>query len=345
MTIFNLMLALEARGHSCSIWVHDPGGTMGPAAVIHREIVERFAPVRAGVFRDFEDWQGADVTFATGWQTAFPVAGLPGCKLKSYLVQDYEPDFYPVSAQRLWAQETYAMGYPCITASPWLSDVMRERFGAVAESFELGVDHRTYRPLDAARDDRTVIFYSRPATPRRATELGILALGELAARRPDLRFVLFGDTRPPAASFEYEFAGIVDEPSLAVMYNSATIGLVLSLTNYSRIPKEMMACGLPVVDLSHPSVHSVFGPSGRLIETVDPDPRAIADRLSDLLDAPDRRNRLAASARSFVQPMTWDAAAGTVEEHLCWWLVERWSESSITDARQSSAQLGGKAQG
>ena len=192
MTIFNLMLALEARGHSCSIWVHDPAGTMGPAAVIRREAVESFAPVRAGVCRDFDDWQGADVVFATGWQTAFPVAGLPGCKLKSYLVQDYEPDFFPVSAQRLWAQETYTMGYPCITASPWLSDLMRERFGAVAESFELGVDHQTYRPLDVEREGRTVIFYSRPATPRRATELGILALGELAERRPDVRFVLFG---------------------------------------------------------------------------------------------------------------------------------------------------------
>jgi glycosyltransferase involved in cell wall biosynthesis len=342
MTIFNLVLGLESRGNSCSIWVHDPAERMGPAAVIHREMVEHFAPVRAGVFRNFEDWHGADVVLATGWQTAYPVAGLPGCKLKSYLVQDYEPDFYPVSAQRTWAEETYTMGYPCITASPWLSDLMRERFGATAESFELGVDHQTYRALDVERDDRTVIFYSRPSTPRRATELGLLALGELAERQPDVRFVLFGDTQPPATSFDYDFAGIVDEQSLAVMYNRATVGLVLSLTNYSRIPKEMMACGLPVVDLAHPSVHSIFGPSGELIETVEPDPSKIADRLSELLAAPDRRKQQAASARRFVQPMTWDAAAGTVEQHLRRWLAERWSEAAITDAPRSSAPLGGR---
>ena len=64
--------------------------------------------MRGGVFIGFDDWHGADVAMATGWQTALPLSGLPDCKLKAYLVQDYEPDFYPASAEQVWAQDTYS---------------------------------------------------------------------------------------------------------------------------------------------------------------------------------------------------------------------------------------------
>ncbi len=325
MTIFNIVAELEARGHSCSIWVHDPAGHMGGrAALIHRELSENFADLRAGVFLGFDDWHGADVALATGWQTAYPLASLPGCRLKTYLVQDLEPEFYPASSEWLWADYTYRMGYPCVTASPWLTERLQTRFGATADHFELGVDHGTYRALGAAREQDTVVFYARPVTPRRGTELGILALAEVAERRPGTRFVLFGDTEPPTAGFDFEFAGVVDERALSTLYNSATVGLVLSLTNYSRIPKEMMACGLPVVDVRHPSVESVFGRDERLISLADPQPISIAERVIDLLDAPDRRERLAAQAREFVAPMTWQSAAVQVEGILRKFLRERW---------------------
>ena len=53
------------------------------------------------------------------------------------------------------------------------------------------------------------MFYARPATPRRATELGLLALTSCPRRRPGLRVVLFGDVNPPPAPFDYEFAGVL----------------------------------------------------------------------------------------------------------------------------------------
>ena len=50
---------------------------------------------------------------------------------------------------------------------------------------------------------------------------------------------------------------------LARLFCEATVGLCLSLTNYSLIPKEMLACGLPCVDLRGASAESVFGPTVR----------------------------------------------------------------------------------
>jgi glycosyltransferase involved in cell wall biosynthesis len=329
MTLFTLAKELELRGHSNSVWVHDPGGTMGKrAAVSRRELVDHFVPLRSGVFHGFEDWHGADVAFATGWQTAYPLQELGGCKLKAYLVQDYEPDFYPASAERLWAEETYRMGYPAIAASPWLRDLMRDRYGAQAEAFELGVDFDVYRPVEVEREPQTVVFYARPATPRRATEMGLLALAEVARRRPGLRVVLFGDVTPPPAPFDYEWGGVMTPEALAALYNRATLGLVISLTNYSRMPKEMMACGLPVVDVAHPSVVSVFGVDEGVISLAQPDPASLADRLESLLADGTARERQAEAARRFVTGMTWTAAAEQVEAAARGWLAERWSAAT-----------------
>jgi glycosyltransferase involved in cell wall biosynthesis len=328
MALFTIARELEKRGHSCSIWIHDPiGMTDRRVALAHREIVDHFAPLNGGVFNDFADWQGADVAFATGWQTAYPIGMLPDCKLKTYLVQDYEPDFYPASAERIWADTTYRMGYPCLASSPWLRDLLRERYGVRAEMFEYGVDFDRYRRLNLPRTEDTVLFYARPATPRRATELGVLALAELLRRRPGVKVVVFGDTKPPPAPFDYQFTGVLDPESLAGLYNRATLGLVISLTNYSLIPKEMMACGLPVVDVRGSSAESVFGSDARVIELADPDPLAIATRMEELLDDPLRRDRIASAARGFVGDMTWSAAAETIERRLRGWLGERWGEA------------------
>jgi glycosyltransferase involved in cell wall biosynthesis len=328
MTIFTIIKELEARGHSCSIWVHDPSGLMDRrAALAHRQVVEDFAPVRAGVFLGFEDWQGADVALATGWQTAYPLRSLGGCALKAYYVQDYEPEFYAASAERLWAEATYRMGYPCLASSPWLRDLVRERYGAQAESFEYGVDFDHYRPLDLPRRPDTILYYARPATPRRATELGVQALGELVGRRPGTRVVVFGDVKSFPAPFDYELAGVLPPEALARLYAEATMGLVISLTNYSLVPKEMMACGLPVVDVRGASIESVFGSGGEVIALAEPDVFALADELEALLDAPERRSRMAAAAQRFVAGMTWDATATTIERHLRAWLAERWSKA------------------
>ncbi len=184
---------------------------------------------------------------------------LPDCHARAYLIHDHEPEFFAMSAEQLWAERTYELGLYPISASTWLRDMMRERYGRDGSWFRFGVDHGTYRPREVERRRDTVMFYGRHVTPRRAVPLGMLALDELHRRRPDTRIVLFGDTEPPATSFPYEFLGVVNPEVLAWRYSEATVGLCLSLTNYSLIPQEMMACGLPCVDLAGGSPEAVFG--------------------------------------------------------------------------------------
>jgi glycosyltransferase involved in cell wall biosynthesis/SAM-dependent methyltransferase len=316
-TIYNLLSRLEERGHSVSTWLHDPAGRLGDEwpAVIRHNLREYFRPVSGPVHKGFDHWYGADVVLATGWDTVYPVLRLPDAHARAYLVQDHEPEFYATSVESVFAERTYATGLYCIAASPWLRDLVRDRYGAEGTHFQLGVDEVVYHPRPVPRRRDTIVFYARDVTPRRAVPLGILALQELHRRRPDLRFVLFGDEHPVDAPFPYEHLGIASPDELAWAYSEATVGLSLSLTNYSLIPQEMLACGLPCVELAGRAIESVFGPDGP-IELAAGDPVELADAIERLVTDEALWERRAREGVAFARERTWDRAADEVEAGL-----------------------------
>ena len=146
-------------------------------------------------------------------------------------------------------------------------------------TFQYGVDHDVYlpRPIERRRD--TVVAYAaRGHAAARGRRSAILALEELHRRRPDVRIVLFGDRDAAPTPFAYEHVGVASHEELSWLFSEATVGLCLSLTNYSLMPQEMLACGLPCVDLDRPSTRSVFGADGP-VELAPFDADALADAL------------------------------------------------------------------
>jgi glycosyltransferase involved in cell wall biosynthesis/GT2 family glycosyltransferase len=316
-TLFQIFSRLERRGHACSVWLSDFHGYMRAVwpAVMRHDIREFFAPFEGPVYRDFGSWQGADVAIATGWQTVHESLLLDNCRARAYVVNDHEPEFFATSTERGLAEDTYRHNLHCIAASPWLRDVLIERYGASADAFELGADHETYWPRPVERRQDTVVYYARHTTPRRAVPIGLMALSELKRRRPDTRVVLFGADSPLHAAFPYEHLGVLTPEQLSHLYSQATVGLCLSLTNFSLMPKEMMACGLPCVELSGVSAESIFGADGPL-ELAPLDPQRIADALEQLLDDRDRWERRSREGIQFVASHTWERATDEVEAGL-----------------------------
>ncbi|MBN1530848.1 MAG: glycosyltransferase [Thermoleophilaceae bacterium] len=323
-SIFQIVHWLERMGHTCSIWVHDPIGIhrTEAAGVLRRRIVSEFVPVRAPVFKGFHDWHGADVAVATGWETVAPLLLLGGTRARAYLVHDHEPEFFATSAERIWAEQTYAHDLYPISSSRWLRRLMRERYGHDGSEFRFGVDQETYLPRQVERSRDTVLFYGRDATARRAVPLGLLALDELKRRRPGLRVVIFGQEKRLPASFPHEHLGIVTPEELARHYSEARVGVCLSLTNYSLIPQEMMACGLPCVDLAGGSPEAEFGADGP-VELSAADPIALADSVERLLDDDALWRRRSQAGLEFVRDATWEHAGRQVEVGLRAALADR----------------------
>lgn len=316
-TIVHLLQALRARGHTISVWLEDCEGRHARerAAVTRRSFQKFFGAEGLQLHTDAGDWRGADVVLATGWQTVARALALPGVRARAYLVQDHEPDFYPVSAERIWAEQTYRQGLHCIAASPWLAQLLRERYGAQATHFDLAVDHALYRPTGEARQEGLVVFYARAVTPRRAVPLGLLALAELARRRPGVRIALYGEDRPLTVQFRHENLGVLDGRRLADLYSRASVGMVLSLTNPSLTGLEMMACGLPCVELASESMVASFGVDGAL-ELAAGEPLALCGAIERLLDQPQRRAEASAKGLQLTGGRTWEAAASRVEDGL-----------------------------
>jgi O-antigen biosynthesis protein len=345
MTIFRLIQMMERRGHRCAIFVFDPwGNERAGGGELRERIVEHFIPIEASVFNGLDYWIGADVGIATQWWTAYPMRDLPGCYEKVYLVQDFEPAFYPYSAEYLWAEETYRMGYRCVAYTPWMAEILRSDYGLESEWFECGTDLDTYTFGEDGREPATVAVYARQETARRGVELALAALALLKERRPEVRVVLFGSHSPTDPGFDHVDLGVVAPAQLAALYRKSTVGVVFSLTTHSLVAQEMMASGLPVVELAGDNVSSALGPSGEVVEQAEPDPVSVAAAIEALIDQPERAQEMARRARAFVEERDWDRAGDQLERALRSYLESPRDPAAGFSARGArvAATLGGR---
>jgi glycosyltransferase involved in cell wall biosynthesis len=317
MAIFRFVKLLEEFGHESTLWIRE-GTRHGSAENARRVIREHFSPVNAAVriLRDEVDEIEGDAVIATHCWTAYPVRSVTRVRERFYFVQDFEPAFFPVGAEHLLAEATYRFGFTCIASSRWLQGLLRSRYSARAERFSYAYDPAVYHEAPAApREEERIAFYARGGTPRRAVELGFLALELLAKKRPSMVVDFFGGAVGRiAVPYRYHDHGVLDDAKLAALYRRATVGVVFSTTNHSLIPHEMMGCGLPVVDLEGESTAEDFPRDA--ISLADPSPEAIAASIDRLLGDARLRERQAARARGHVRELSWESSARQIESAL-----------------------------
>ncbi|MDX1747212.1 MAG: glycosyltransferase, partial [Halobacteriales archaeon] len=110
-----------------------------------------------------------------------------------------------------------------------------------------------------------------------------------------------------------EFLGYVPEEDLPGLYSSADITLFPpTYEGFGLVFLESMACGTPVVAPAVGGVPDVVtdGVDGCIVER---EPKAMADRISELLDDPDRLQKLSSAARETAEEHTWDVTAQAYE--------------------------------
>lgn len=307
-TIFRLTRGLEAAGYEVHFYIfgdtHYVSDSEATAAMR-----SGYFPLRASVHTGVAQMRPAEVCIASSWETAYAVRDFDACRRKLYFVQDYEPSFFPAGTEMVLAENTYRFGFECICAGPWLAQRMRE-YGNRAEHFDLAYDPEVYSPGRGGYRRNRVLFYARPQTPRRGTGLGLAALALLKRRRPEVEVILYGsDDVSYEVPFEFTPGGILRERELAELYRGATVGLSVSLTNYSLVPQEMLACGLPVVEMDLPSLRAAYPSESAGLRLAPPDPERIADALDSLLSLSDVEVRRARNAAAdLVGRLSWARA-------------------------------------
>jgi glycosyltransferase involved in cell wall biosynthesis/SAM-dependent methyltransferase len=257
-------------------------------------ISKHFYPLKAKAMRYRGRIAPCDVLFATHWSTVQPALdNRSNAREVMYFVQDFEPYFYPMGTEYLLAENTYRQDLYHITSGPWCERVLRTRFNAEADHFQFPIDTEIYFPRTRTDVRRRILYFAKPEMPRRCYELGVEALRKLNRVRPDVELVFFGspvDAR--SLGFPATTPGVLDLDELATLYSNSDLGIVFSPTNPSLVPYEMMACGLPVVDLQGELTELNYGGREDIALLVPPDPERIAAALSDLLaDEADLRAR------------------------------------------------------
>ena len=224
------------------------------------------------------------------------------CCLPAYFVQDFEPYFYPVGTEYFAAEQTYHYDFFCITVGRWLADLMRVKYGRRARHLDFWVDRNFYHPPSEplqAGDGMKVVFFVRPDMPRRCFGLGLLALFHLHRMMPEAEIVLFGAQEVPVPfDFPFRSLGALPKEQLGDLYRSARVGLAFSTTNPSLVPFEMMACGLPVVDLDVLESRLRHGADYPAL-LVQPDPQSLAEAMEEILTNGTRHAELSMRAMKF----------------------------------------------
>ena len=245
INIFRFVTGIQKLGIHNRIYLMYPGQFTSDQSC--EEFLEKYYGIDCNdieVHVHLSDMKFAHGIVATSWQTAYAVRRFNNVISKMYFVQDFEPLFFPVGSEYTFAENTYKFGFRGITAGDWLKDKLRDEYGMKTDSFLFSYDSDLYKPAKKRDDKKRIFFYARPYTARRAFEFGILALTEVAKRIPNLEIVLAGeDVSKYKIDFNYINSGIVPLSQLADLYSQCDICLVLSNTNLSLLPLEVMASG------------------------------------------------------------------------------------------------------
>ena len=315
LDIFRCVKFLEDRGYHNRIYFFNVmgGDTRGPVKNIYERHYKNVAGDKAEIFSaHFDDIQPAEAVFATSWQTAYFVRSLDNCKRKFYFVQDFEPMFFASSSEYYFAEETYRWGFIGITASSWLKQKLEKDYGMKCYAFGFSFNRDVCYPREVEKKGRQVFLYARPNTPRRMFEVAVLALTMVSERMPDVRFVLAGGSIKGTYKlpFEFEDLGIVAYEDLPALYSATDICVVLSGTNVSLLPLEVMACKGVVLTNDNEHVRWLLNDENAILARMEP--QDIADKICDHLAHPEKLERLREAGYEFAQRTSWDEEYGKV---------------------------------
>jgi hypothetical protein len=259
-----------------------------------------------------------DVFVATFWTTAELVQRIRSWQATSfgrapsrsaYVIQDYEPGFYPWSAQSMLASDTYRSTTETIAV--FNTRLLQDYFHDLGVRFEreFVFEPRILPALRAAMDrperprSRTIVVYGRPATPRNAFPAivdGLRAWRRVDPRASDWEVVSVGRSHPDVdlgVGDPIRSIGKLDLDGYASLLRESAIGLSLMVSPHpSYPPLEMAHLGLLVLtnsfakkDLSrwHSNITSI----------ADISAESVAERLSELCARFDADPHLGAAGR------------------------------------------------
>lgn len=258
--------------------------------------------------------EDADIVIATAWPTAYSVARLPPSKgRKAYFIQHYE--IWSGSARDV--DGSYVLPLALLTIAPWLSALMRERFGReVAAEVHNGIDLEIFHPAHRREARPLTVLMMHHDVPIKGVPDGLHVLKRLHDAHPEVRFRLFGLPAFPDAEPWMEHVRNPSREQLVALYREADIFMSPSLAEGWHLPPmEAMACGCALV-ATRVGCIPVLEREGNML-TVEPgDREGLFRHVDALLRDAELRRETARKGLATMQEYAWDIKAREFEAAL-----------------------------
>lgn len=283
---------LQIHNYDCTLFVDTKAdGEFVDSVAVIKEIIEKnFGKTFCKIKLGWEIKEEFDLIFATYWETAKVVRNLSSKAKKAYFIQDFEAYFNPMGDGYILAENSYKYGLIPITIGKWLSHVMKENYTTNSFYFDFCANTEIYRNYMLEREEFSVCLIYQPEKPRRCPVIGIETLGILKYLVPEAKIYLYGSNIEGNIWFEHENLEIITERQCAELYNKCSVGLCLSSSNPSRIPFEMLASGLPVVEMYRQN--NLFDMPNEGVLLAEDTPESLALAIKFLFEQPELRAKM-----------------------------------------------------
>ncbi len=194
-------------------------------------------------------------------------------------------------------------------------NIPRNRFRIVPN----GIDTRLFYPIpEITREKNRIMVTNSADMPLKGLRYLLQAVADLSKTRK-IRLVVVGSPKKNGAIVRLiarlgigrliTFTGRISHEEFVRQYARASIAVVPSVYEGFGLPAgEAMACAVPVISTTGGALPEVVGDAGILVPPENPE--ALGYAISDLLDNPDKANRLGRAGYERVQQhFTWKRAA------------------------------------
>lgn len=245
-TIIQNANALVKAGYSCDLYFDEDFYSTSES--MKNLLIKYFGECLCNVYVGSVLREKYDLVFATHAVLTADYVKNCDCENKAYFIQDFEPWFVPMGEMYIDMEKTYNYNLKGVSIGRWLAHKIENEYNTKMKYFNFCADLNIYKPLKNIEKEDAICFIYQPEKPRRCSNLGIQALRLVKKIRPEIKIYLYGSTADANIS-EFENLHIINLEECNKLYNKCRVGLCISASNPSRIPFEMMASGLPVVDL------------------------------------------------------------------------------------------------
>lgn len=248
-TICSKAIYLEQHGFECHFFILPGSEAYKSPETVSEQIHLWFGYKPRSVRVEYVIPNNFDIVVATAWPTAEFVA-LQSTPLKLYFIQDFEPWFYPMGECYLRAENTYRLDLKPITIGRWLSSKVSQYYPTAVPFCDFGVDLGVYAANKNDKDPYSVCAIYQPGKDRRLSSMLINAIELACSYDSRLTFYLYGSNQKVfTGSDRIHQLGLLTTAECALLYSRCTVGISLSASNPSRLPFEMLASGLNVVEV------------------------------------------------------------------------------------------------